>query len=93
MCGIMQDMDAPSVATQATLADTDAADGNVPHNLVPCADVYALGDCAGYVDGPLPALAQVRTAVTIHIYLPVVTDFFLENAAVCCVKCGWFAGR
>lgn len=55
----MQDMHAPSVATQATLADTDSADAQTPKNLVPCDSVYALGDCAGYVDGPLPALAQV----------------------------------
>lgn len=52
-------MEAPSSATQATLATTDIVDGHTPNNLVTCESVYALGDCAGYVDGPLPALAQV----------------------------------
>ena len=58
-CSAVQDMDAPSGATQATLATTDVADGHAPTNLVPCDSVYALGDCAGFVHGPLPALAQV----------------------------------
>jgi NADH dehydrogenase FAD-containing subunit len=54
-------MDTPSEATVATLEDTDIVDGQPPHTLVRVDSVFAIGDCAGYVDGPLPALAQVRS--------------------------------
>jgi hypothetical protein len=52
-------MDVPSEATVATMADTDTVDSQTPNNLVIVDSVFAVGDCAGYVDGPLPALAQV----------------------------------
>jgi hypothetical protein len=58
----VQDMAAPSGATQARIEDTEGAHGdtNSRNALVPCPSVYAVGDCAGFVDGPLPALAQVH---------------------------------
>jgi hypothetical protein len=49
----------PSEATVATMADTDTVDSQTPNNLVIVDSVFAIGDCAGYVNGPLPALAQV----------------------------------
>jgi hypothetical protein len=107
----VQDMDAPSVATQATLADTDSAvwgagaawGADADSCLVPCDSVYALGDCAAYVDGPLPALAQVRGPTVCPACLAVSQGYMNRCANICalalrCVPCfdsmhGCDAGR
>jgi NADH dehydrogenase FAD-containing subunit len=57
-CGEVQDVEAPSSATEAAIDEAEDLERK-SGNLVACEDVFALGDCAGDVKGPLPALAQV----------------------------------